>query len=339
MGHHIFPPPMFMPPFMHIPPPPPYTVSTSNVLPERKLDEKPNKAWSRSLVKHNIENIEGNLAALHGVVSSLRAMLSSSDESALENAKTEIIQAGDLQKQTEELLNALDNEEVIAHFRRKVYKIHKHKVWRNRKRKTQELHTLQVQALIDKKHKECDEWLARMKAAQIAKAKEERLKKEEDARALERANSRQAEKQLAMVARRLQELRQIRKEKQKRLGYMFPEDDDLFFQKVLSELERNEREKTKAEEQAKKEAALRIEKETKEERERALLRADEPQDEFYQFFTRSSRDIHELIAVRRTWDQFLVPPGTGGTRIPLEFVSPPPNPSTLWAPYLRKKAH
>jgi len=58
--------------------------------------------------------------------------------------------------------------------------------------------------------------------------------------------------------------------------------------------------------------------------------------EVIEYFTKPNEDLNTLIAVRREWDSYLVPKGTGGTRIPQHWVKPSESSSDLWSQYLAK---
>jgi len=58
--------------------------------------------------------------------------------------------------------------------------------------------------------------------------------------------------------------------------------------------------------------------------------------EVIEYFVKPNEDLNTLIAVRREWDSYLVPKGTGGTRIPQHYVQPSEPSSDLWAQYLAK---
>ncbi|TVU22966.1 hypothetical protein EJB05_32690, partial [Eragrostis curvula] len=53
--------------------------------------------------------------------------------------------------------------------------------------------------------------------------------------------------------------------------------------------------------------------------------------EFYHYYHGSSYDLGTLIEVRRMWDSFIRP---GGSRIPGNWVQPPPPADDVWASYL-----
>jgi len=58
--------------------------------------------------------------------------------------------------------------------------------------------------------------------------------------------------------------------------------------------------------------------------------------EVIEYFVKPNEDLNTLIAVRREWDSYLVPKGTGGTRIPQHYVQPSEPSSDLWSQYLAK---
>jgi len=58
--------------------------------------------------------------------------------------------------------------------------------------------------------------------------------------------------------------------------------------------------------------------------------------EVIEYFVKPNEDLNTLIAVRREWDSYLVPKGTGVTRIPQHYVQPSEPSSDLWAQFLAK---
>ncbi|PVD19916.1 hypothetical protein C0Q70_20410 [Pomacea canaliculata] len=57
---------------------------------------------------------------------------------------------------------------------------------------------------------------------------------------------------------------------------------------------------------------------------------------FEQFYQQACLNLHSLLAIRQTWDSFLVPEGTpGSSQVPDGWVEPEPPSSTTWATALK----
>jgi len=55
------------------------------------------------------------------------------------------------------------------------------------------------------------------------------------------------------------------------------------------------------------------------------------------YYYRAYESLDNLIEIRREWDKYLVPPGTGGSRIPQHFIAPPQAPDgSLWKNFIKK---
>eukprot|EP00300_Choanocystis_sp_HF-7_P008122 c15716_g1_i2.p1 GENE.c15716_g1_i2~~c15716_g1_i2.p1 ORF type:complete len:175 (-),score=40.62 c15716_g1_i2:7-531(-) len=158
----------------------------------------------------------------------------------------------------------------------------------------------------------------------------------------------------------LEELLHLRKQRLKRLGHVFPEDDDAFVERLRQESE-SEREivstspTTTPEAHAAKQQQPSNHSETECSKTQAestpeccdkassgdgnpwrgwAVQSHDESADYDKYFMAGNSNLDALIFVRREWDKYIVKPGEGGSRIPQHFLQPPMPMSARWSKYL-----
>ncbi|CAG8519961.1 4260_t:CDS:2 [Ambispora leptoticha] len=225
-------------------------------------------------------------------------------------------------------MNEILNEEFQIKLKQKISKIQRHKKW-------QKQHIKKLQNVRDERrrrretlHKTIDEWRTEWIAKELAFKREQARKENAEKRVEEAEANKNRHKEMSKLLEKVKKLRDLRRERLKREGHFFPEEDNEFFNKVASlndamkiEEERLERERNAAAEQKRKEAMDAGMKERERER-----------DPLYEYWHQAEFDLDNLVSIRRQWDAYIVPPGTqGASRIPPRFVTPAPPANYIWA--------
>eukprot|EP00899_Mesostigma_viride_P012427 jgi/Mesvir1/21185/Mv08646-RA.1 len=86
-----------------------------------------------------------------------------------------------------------------------------------------------------------DEWRARCLAKEIARAREERQQLMAKEKAVEEKNARARKMELLIMAEKLDELLRLRKERMKRQGHVFPDEDNAFMEGLRRQAEEEQR--------------------------------------------------------------------------------------------------
>ncbi|GAV69904.1 hypothetical protein CFOL_v3_13404 [Cephalotus follicularis] len=123
----------------------------------------------------------------------------------------------------------------------KIQKSKRNKLWRKRKRKHVAEIIAKEREQFDKADQEADEWRAREIAKDIAKRKVEKMKEIAKLKAKEERKKLEYELELVLVVDKLQQLRSIRIQKLKKQGHFFPDEDDIFLERVRAAVEEEER--------------------------------------------------------------------------------------------------
>ncbi|CAG8784855.1 5357_t:CDS:2, partial [Racocetra persica] len=177
-------------------------------------------------------------------------------------------------------------------------------------------------------HKTIDEWRTEWIAKELALKREQARKREAEKRVQEAEANRSKHRELSKLLEKVKKLRDLRRDRLKREGHFFPEEDDEFFNKVASlndvmkiEEARLDQERNAAAEHKRNEAMDVGMKEREKER-----------DPVYEYWHQAEFDIDNLISIRRQWDAFLVAPGTiGSSCVPPSFINPSPPANYVWA--------
>ncbi|KND01999.1 uncharacterized protein SPPG_02505 [Spizellomyces punctatus DAOM BR117] len=213
------------------------------------------------------------------------------------------------------LLAKVTNKDVLRNVKYRLGKLRRKKRWQEKRQKT--LREIREERLRNRErlHEETDLWLARRRAeeaqllddAEHAKQLEQKIK---DARIAKRKHE-----DIVSLLQALERLRNLRRDKAKKAGEVFPEEDDEFFRMVEEQstatVGGDEHESTPQEDE-----------------EAPSIRIVRPSGF-------EVRDIDDLIRVRRQWDNYIVPAGTpGGSRVPQHFVIPGPPSNEDWAGFV-----
>ncbi|CAG8590080.1 10028_t:CDS:2, partial [Scutellospora calospora] len=177
-------------------------------------------------------------------------------------------------------------------------------------------------------HKTIDEWRTEWIAKELALKREQARRREAEKRVQEAEANRNKHRELSKLLEKVKKLRDLRRERLKREGHFFPEEDDEFFNKVASlndvmkiEEARLDEERNAAAEHKRNEAMDVGMKEREKER-----------DPVYEYWHQAEFDIDDLISIRCQWDAFLVAPSTtGASCIPPYFIDPSPPANYVWA--------
>ncbi|RIB07804.1 hypothetical protein C2G38_397612 [Gigaspora rosea] len=202
------------------------------------------------------------------------------------------------------------------------------KKWRKKHIKKLQMVRDERQRRRETLHKTIDEWRTEWIAKELALKREQARKREAEKRVQEAEANRSKHRELSKLLDKVKKLRDLRRERLKREGHFFPEEDDEFFNKVASlndvmkiEEARLDQERNAAAEHKRNEAMDVVMKEREKER-----------DPVYEYWHQAEFDIDNLILIRRQWDAFLVAPSTTGSScIPPSFVDPSPPANYVWA--------
>ncbi|CAG8444201.1 9164_t:CDS:2 [Diversispora eburnea] len=216
----------------------------------------------------------------------------------------------------------------IDNTKAKLAKNRRHKKWNKKHiKKLQEVRD-QRQRQRETLHKTIDKWRTEWIAKDLAMKREQIRKNEADRRVQEAEAKKNRHKELSKLLEKVKKLRDIRRDRLKREGHFFPEEDDEFFNKIASlndamkiEEERLDQERNAAAEQKRNEAMHAGMKERERER-----------DPTYEYWHQAEFDIDNLVSIRRQWDAYLIAPGKPASScIPPMFVTPSPPANYIWA--------
>ncbi|CAI2175179.1 10401_t:CDS:2 [Funneliformis geosporum] len=269
--------------------------------------DKPNseQAWFKSWIKTrnirledsvpNITNTREQLLQSHKLLQDLRSKLNNLKEireSANENEwKVNIESLENVKKTLESNFSSID-QQFIEKVKFKLSKTRRHKKLQSvRDERQRRRETL---------HKTIDEWRTEWIAKELALKRVKKVKK----------------------------LRDLRRERLKREGHFFPEEDDEFFNRISTlndamkvEEARLNQERDAAAEHKRNEAMDAGMKERERER-----------DPVYEYWHQAEFDLDNLVSIRRQWDAYIDETGSvGSSCIPPTFVNPSPPANYIWA--------
>ncbi|KAJ3278547.1 hypothetical protein HK104_002241 [Borealophlyctis nickersoniae] len=180
-----------------------------------------------------IDALETKLKALSEVLAQ------NTDHASDDNTEREKVleEAKRLEEQRDVLVAKVTDQHVVKSMRFKLAKLRRKKRWRVR-------HIKKLRAVRDdaprkreEMHKKIDQWRAD-RLAKEGKAKEEaKLDKQLQKHLNEIAVARKKRQDKVKLIERLQKLQSLRREKAKKKGHVFPEEDDQFFSRIQRETE------------------------------------------------------------------------------------------------------
>ncbi|KAG9296884.1 hypothetical protein G9A89_006839 [Geosiphon pyriformis] len=235
----------------------------------------------------------------------------------------------------ENAISEISNEKFKNKLKQKLSKIRRHKKW-------QKKHIKKLQMVRDERrrrretlHKTIDEWRTEWIAKELA-FKREQARKENAEKRVEEAEAKKTQhKELSTILEKVKKLRDLRRQRLKREGHFFPEEDDEFFNKVasLNDVMKIEEERLEKE----RDAAAKLKR--NEAMDAGMKERDRERDPLFEYWHQAEFHLDNLVSIRRQWDAYIVPPGTqGSTRIPPGFVIPSPPANYIWASCLAQRA-
>ncbi|CAH1976866.1 unnamed protein product [Acanthoscelides obtectus] len=251
------------------------------------------------------------------------------------------------------LMSKFENGEGIFALKKM---LDKRKRKRLNKKKTKEFRKQQIEEkLINrvKLHKAIDEWL-RSKQEEVEKCKtDENMKKDADCVLGEVTKKKSdARKQLTLIGA-LTKLRAVREQMASHRGEKMSAEDKQVFRTSMEKLSKMWEDSSRTYMTEEQRLKLMLEKTAVEDsksiqlaKERKLLdewytvffgpmEAISPENTMYWALTAAERDMETFIALRRSWDTFLVPPTNEmGSSIPIGWVLPDGNAGENWTKYL-----
>ncbi|KAK3595131.1 hypothetical protein CHS0354_028561 [Potamilus streckersoni] len=263
--------------------------------------------------------------------------------------------------QIEKLKKEFSDEQTLLQIKKKVSSQRQKRERRKRSRREQYEQTL---AYRDVLHRQIDKWRNNILQKDIALKQEKELKQEADAALTEVRKKISDMTKMISVLNGLRKLRKLRKDRQERQGlYTSVSSEQTFETRVeeLLEIATKQLDTYHAEENALK---VMLEEEHEESREKERLRSQQKQLDkeiseqrkiqellfglndasdpssplfpFYQYYDQANQNMQALLHIRHEWDMFLVPTQTpGGSRIPMDWVTPTEPTSDRWASALK----
>ncbi|CAG8703907.1 12130_t:CDS:2, partial [Acaulospora morrowiae] len=220
------------------------------------------------------------------------------------------------------------DKKFVDKMKMKLSKSRRHKKWN--KKHIRGLQDVRDQRQLQREtlHKTIDKWRTEWIAKEIAMKREQSRKEEAEKRVQKAEANKSKHRELSRLLEKVKKLRDLRRERLKREGHFFPEEDDEFFNKIASlndamkiEEERLDQERNAAAEHKRNEAMDAGMKERARER-----------DPIYEYWHQAEFDIDNLVLIRKRWDSYLVAPGTAAAScIPSTLVEPSPPANHIWA--------
>ncbi|KAJ8917983.1 hypothetical protein NQ315_011436 [Exocentrus adspersus] len=312
-----------------------------------------NKGTSRLCIRDAQKSLRQCLILLEKLTKSQQELHDNVATMSSMEWKQKTIEIGTTKDQFTRLMSKFESGDAISALKRSLDK-RKKKRLRERKRKLfykQELHDKYENR--KKLHKSIDEWLRNMKEEADKAKMEEDMQKDADCVLAEVTKKKQdARKQLSLVSS-LMKLRTVRDQIAKQRGEKVPLEDRQAFNVVTEKLVRMWESCLKTYTTEEQGLRLMIEKTASEDskmahiaKERKLLeewhtiffgpRQVISQDNHtYWALTAAERDMETFVAIRKSWDTFLVPPSNEmGSKIPVGWVLPDLTTSENWTKYL-----
>eukprot|EP00697_Spironema_sp_BW2_P004600 gnl/Spiro4/16242_TR8723_c0_g2_i1.p1 gnl/Spiro4/16242_TR8723_c0_g2~~gnl/Spiro4/16242_TR8723_c0_g2_i1.p1 ORF type:complete len:319 (+),score=70.88 gnl/Spiro4/16242_TR8723_c0_g2_i1:97-1053(+) len=286
---------------------------------------------------HSIPALKAHVALCFSRLSELDALVRAPETSS---DTVPPVECEALKTEVTELMKVFQTPE-FAVMRQFLRKRQKKKRWRE----TQRRNRLATRAQRETMAQEIDDRRAQIATRERAEIAERQIRAEAKRR-IEAARATKAKaEQLMLLISKLQELRELRKNRLRRAGRMFVEDDAIFFERVRQSIAEQEAAlhgmQTKVDdvttENKQKEQDFLVQTAVNTHMNKMITWHD-----FFRYYDRANSDAPTLLQVRRAWDAFLVPPESpllancppGFGRIPPGFINAPPPSSHIWATYL-----
>ncbi|CAJ0828435.1 11151_t:CDS:2 [Entrophospora sp. SA101] len=178
--------------------------------------------------------------------------------------------------------------------------------------------------IFDKKFKED----LKTKLNKIRRHQEQARKKEAEKRFQIAEFNKNKHKELKKILEKVRQLRDLRRERFKREGHFFPEEDDEFFNRIASLNDVMNEEEARLDQE--RDAAA--EHKRNETIDAGMKERERERDPVYEYWHQAEIDLDSLVSIRYKWDAYIVPPGTNGAScIPPTFVQPSPPANYIWA--------
>ncbi|TPX63992.1 hypothetical protein SpCBS45565_g06185 [Spizellomyces sp. 'palustris'] len=213
------------------------------------------------------------------------------------------------------LLIKVSDKDMLRNVKYRLGKLRRKKRWQEKRQKA--LRESREERLRNRErlHEETDLWLARRRAEEAQLLDDAEHAKQFERKIKEARIDQRKHEDLVLLLQALKRLRNLRRDKAKKAGEVFPEEDDEFFRMVEEQstatVGGNEPESTSREVE------------------------DAPSVRIVRPSGFEVTDIDGLIRVRRQWDSYIVPAGTpGGSGIPQHFVTPGPPSNEDWAAFV-----
>ncbi|CAG8449086.1 7103_t:CDS:2 [Acaulospora colombiana] len=251
-----------------------YSTSTYTVIDESTAEQKWFKSWLRT---RNITDEDSRYPTLN-----------------VTNLRNKILETKNELQKLKAIFTELKGSTEEEEWKLLVENFEKSKKW-NKK------HIKKLQAVRDQRqlqretlHKTIDKWRTEWIAKEIAMKREQSRKEEAEKRVQEAEANKSKHKELSKLLEKVKRLRDLRRERLKREGHFFPEEDDEFFNKIASlndamkiEEERLDQERNAAAEHKRNEAMDAGMKERARER-----------DPTYEYWHQAEFDIDNLVLIR-----------------------------------------
>eukprot|EP00743_Colponemidia_sp_Colp-15_P005515 GILK01005932.1.p1 GENE.GILK01005932.1~~GILK01005932.1.p1 ORF type:complete len:332 (-),score=62.72 GILK01005932.1:274-1227(-) len=238
------------------------------------------------------------------------------------------------------------------------------KRWRKHARRRKKERRSILKAYQDSQARTQSDWYDKLIAQEERKIQVAKEQREASRRRRVELKSRRAQEHMATLIEKLQTLRELRKQKLKKQGHVFPEDDNAFLESLRREMEQ---EQQMAEEEAgaartdhtpKQEETVVVEAVSRQLSGRALAgkatgaadstshtsHADSKRSHqastgssfWTDYYEGAQEDIRKLVQIRWQWDYYIVPQeeATITDRIPPHFVPAPKPSSKEWEAYM-----
>lgn len=240
--------------------------------------------------------------------------------------------------------------------------------WRKKYQAKKKQWQQELQKLRIAHNKQIDKWLSDRRKQDRATLKSEQKKqaqllRQRRLRIRQRAKTAKLTKEtfLKKLAGKLVQLRSLRREKLKREGHFFPEEDDEFFNKIAKQAqkaERKERKQAKQQSGGKDDVEMVVNEKVDDKREVNVEKSNPettptpkqvtPENESKEdevdnvinrdFWFQAEKSLDNLVRVRHQWDVFIAPNNApGSSQVPPYFVEPSPPSNEEWAKYLIEK--
>jgi len=225
-------------------------------------------------------------------------------------------QSFELKNEINRLSSVFEDKEAYDEFKYKNIRSVKKKNWRKRNKQFKNENKEKKRKLGLIMEKFIDEW------QNFENDKEKKINGENDNPSNNIDNKQEFKKDNILLISQLEQLRRIRLKKL--IGEGKPIEDLDPVNKIIEEAKENDQFK-------KIDKSSKLQNIDHKEQESTIYSV--PELHFYQ----SYENILNLVHIRTQWDSYIIPAGSGGTRIPPHFISPPiPPDDSPWKEYISK---